>query len=120
MNNFKANSDAVIKEMLASIGEKSLDGLYSMVDKRALKDELRLPEGLSELEVQKTVKAIAKENKTDYACFIGGGSYKRFIPAAVSQIASRFEFNTAFTPYPLYKFRIISSFIIKFNFHHLK
>ena len=99
MNNFKANSDAVIKEMLASIGEKSLDGLYSMVDKRALKDELRLPEGLSELEVQKTVKAIAKENKTDYACFIGGGSYKRFIPAAVSQIASRFEFNTAYTPY---------------------
>ena len=99
MNNFKANSDAVIKEMLASIGEKSLDDLYSMVDKRALKDELRLPEGLSELEVQKTVKAIAKENKTDYACFIGGGSYKRFIPAAVSQIASRFEFNTAYTPY---------------------
>ncbi len=99
MNNFKANSDAVIKEMLASIGENSLDGLYSMVDKRALKDELKLPEGLSEFEVQKTVKAIAKENETDYACFIGGGAYKRFIPAAVSQIASRFEFNTAYTPY---------------------
>ena len=99
MNNFKANSEAVIKEMLASIGEESLDGLYSMVDKRALKDELKLPEGLSELEVQKVVKAIAKENETDYACFIGGGAYKRFIPAAVSQIASRFEFNTAYTPY---------------------
>ena len=52
MNNFKANSDAVIKEMLASIGENNLDGLYSMVDKRALKDELKLPEGLSEFEVQ--------------------------------------------------------------------
>ena len=99
MNNFKANSEAVIKEMLASIGEESLDGLYSMVDKRALKDELKLPEGLSELEVQKVVKAIAKKNETDYACFIGGGAYKRFIPAAVSQIASRFEFNTAYTPY---------------------
>ena len=99
MNNFKANSEAVIKEMLASIGEESLDGLYSMVDKRALKDELKLPEGLSELEVQKVVKAIAKENETDYACFVGGGAYKRFIPAAVSQIASRFEFNTAYTPY---------------------
>lgn len=99
MNNFKANSDTVIKEMLKSIGEENLDGLYSMVDKRALKDELNLPEGLSELEVQKAVKAIAKENETDYACFIGGGAYKRFIPAAVSQIASRFEFNTAYTPY---------------------
>ena len=99
MNNFKANSNDVIKEMLASIGETNFDGLYSMVDKRALMNELKLPEGLSELATQKAVKSIAKENKTDYACFLGGGSYQRFIPAAVSQISSRFEFNTAYTPY---------------------
>ena len=99
MNNFKANSNEVIKEMLSSIGETSLDGLYSMVDKRALMKELKLPEGLSELETQKKVKAIANENRTDYACFLGGGAYQRFIPAAVSQISSRFEFNTAYTPY---------------------
>lgn len=99
MNNFKANSNEVIQEMLASIGETSLDGLYSMVDKRALMQELKLPEGLSELETQKRVKTIAKENNTEYACFLGGGAYQRFIPAAVSQIASRFEFNTAYTPY---------------------
>ena len=99
MNNFKANSNEVIKEMLSSIGETSLDGLYSMVDKRALMKELKLPEGLSEFETQKKVRAIANENKTDYACFLGGGAYQRFIPAAVSQISSRFEFNTAYTPY---------------------
>ncbi len=99
MNNFKANSQDVIKEMLSSIGETSLDDLYSMVDKRALMPELKLPEGLSELETQKKVKSISKENEIDYAYFIGGGAYKRFIPAAVSQISSRFEFNTAYTPY---------------------
>ena len=99
MNNFKANPDETIKEMLSSIGESSLDDLYSMVDKRALMPSLDIPEGISELETQKKVKAIAKENKTDYACFIGAGAYKRFIPAAVSQISSRFEFNTAYTPY---------------------
>ncbi len=99
MNNFKANSNDIIKEMLSSIGETSIDSLYSMVDKRALMQELKLPEGLSELETQKTVKSIAKENQVDYACFLGGGAYKRFIPAAVSQISSRFEFNTAYTPY---------------------
>lgn len=99
MNNFKANPEAVIKEMLKSIGEENLDGLYSMVDKRALMDKLNLPEGLSELETQKAVKNLSKSNRTDYACFLGAGAYKRFIPAAVSQISSRFEFNTAYTPY---------------------
>ena len=99
MNNFKANPDNVIQEMLQAIGEKDLDSLYSMVDKRAIMPELKLPEALSEMQTQKTVKGIAKENKTDFAYFIGAGAYKRFIPAAISQIASRFEFNTAYTPY---------------------
>ena len=99
MNNFKANSEQTIQEMLSSIGESSLDGLFSMVDKKALMDELKLPNALSEMQVQKEVKTIAKQNKTDYACFVGAGAYKRFIPAAISQIASRFEFNTAYTPY---------------------
>lgn len=99
MNNFKANSEQTIQEMLSSIGESSLDGLFSMIDKRAVMEELKLPNALSEMQVQKQVKSIAKENKTDYACFLGAGAYKRFIPAAISQIASRFEFNTAYTPY---------------------
>ena len=99
MNNFKANPDNVIEEMLQSIGEKNLDDLYSMIDKQALMPALDLPEALSEFETQKKVKAIANEDKTDYDCFLGAGAYKRFIPSAVSQIASRFEFNTAYTPY---------------------
>lgn len=99
MNNFKANPDKTVNEMLEAIGEKSLDDLYSMVDKKAIMQELNLPEGLSEFETQKKVKKIAKENNTEYACFIGAGAYKRFIPASVSQISSRFEFNTAYTPY---------------------
>ena len=99
MNNFKTNSEQTIQEMLSSIGESSLDGLFSMVDKKALMEELKLPNALSEMQVQKEVKTIAKQNKTDYACFVGAGAYKRFIPAAISQIASRFEFNTAYTPY---------------------
>ena len=99
MNNFKANSDETIKEMLNSIGESSLDDLFSMIDKRALMPKLDLPDAISELQAQKVVKSIAKENKTEYDYFIGGGSYKRFIPAAINQISSRFEFNTAYTPY---------------------
>ena len=99
MNNFKANSEETIKEMLESIGETSLDGLFSMIDEKARMKELNLPAALSEMQVQKQIKSIAKENKTEYSYFIGAGAYKRFIPAAISQISSRFEFNTAYTPY---------------------
>ncbi|MCD7739962.1 MAG: aminomethyl-transferring glycine dehydrogenase subunit GcvPA [Candidatus Gastranaerophilales bacterium] len=99
MNNYKANSEATIKEMLESIGEKNIDGLFSMIEERARMKELALPEALSEMQVQKELKSISKENKINHSYFIGAGAYKRFIPAAISQIASRFEFNTAYTPY---------------------
>lgn len=99
MNNYKANPDYTIKEMLESIGEKDISGLYSMINPLSRMSTLNLPEALSELEVQKEIKSISKENKTDYSYFIGAGAYKRFIPAAVSSISSRFEFNTAYTPY---------------------
>lgn len=99
MYNYKANSETITDEMLKTIGEKSLDDLYSMIDKKARMSELTLPEAMSEMEVQRTIKSIAKENKTDYAYFLGAGAYNRFIPAAISQISSRFEFNTAYTPY---------------------
>lgn len=60
---------------------------------------LNLPKALSEMETQKIVKSLANKNKTDYISFLGGGVYNKFIPACISQIAQRFEFLTAYTPY---------------------
>ena len=99
MYNFKANSEETTKEMLSSVGVKDYDDLYSVVPEKARMTEFNLPEPMSEMEVQKEISAVSKKNKTDYVSFLGGGAYKRFIPSAVSQIASRFEFNTAYTPY---------------------
>ncbi len=99
MNNFKANPDNIIEEMLNEIGEKDLNDLYSMIDKRAITGKLNLPNPVSEMETAKKIKSISKENKIDYSVFMGAGAYNRFIPAGVSQIASRFEFSTAYTPY---------------------
>lgn len=99
MKNFTANPDYIQKQMLDDIGVKSIDELFAAIPLEARIDGLDLPDGISEMETQRKVKSIAAKNKTDYACFLGGGAYKRFIPACVSQIASRFEFNTAYTPY---------------------
>ena len=99
MYNFKSNSEDTINKMLEEIGEKDLKDLYSMIAKSALMENLDLPAAKSEMEVQKIIKSIAKENKTEYSNFMGAGAYNRFIPAAVSQISSRFEFSTAYTPY---------------------
>ncbi len=99
MYNFKANSAETTKEMLASVGVKDYDDLYSVVPEKARMKEFNLPEPMSEMEVEKEIGALSKKNNTDYISFLGGGAYKRFIPSGVSQISSRFEFNTAYTPY---------------------
>ena len=60
---------------------------------------LDLGEGTNELGAQKELKKIASMNKTDYLCFIGGGAKKRYVPAVINDIASRFEFLSCYTPY---------------------
>ena len=99
IKNYCANPDNIVKQMLEEINMSSTDELFDMIPQNVRIDGLDLPEPKSEMEVQALVKSIAKQNKTDYACFTGGGAYKRFIPACISQIAGRFEFNTAYTPY---------------------
>lgn len=47
------------------------------------------------MDVQKRIKSLAKKNKTDYISFLGAGTYNKFIPACISQVANRFEFLTA-------------------------
>lgn len=61
--------------------------------------ELQLEDAISEMETQKRVKALAKKNNTDFVSFLGAGTYNKFIPACISQVANRFEFLTAYTPY---------------------
>lgn len=99
MKNFLVHNENTIKEMCESIGIKQTDDLFKQIPQDVRSNRLNLPEGLSELETQRTIKNLAKENKTDYISFLGGGIYNKFIPACIAQVANRFEFNTAYTPY---------------------
>lgn len=99
MKNFLVHTDEVKKEMLENIGVSSIEDLFAEIPNQARMSGLALDDAISELECQRRIKALAKKNKTDYVSFLGAGCYNKFIPAAIQQVAQRFEFLTAYTPY---------------------
>ncbi len=99
MKNFLVHNEDTIKQMCTEIGVSGVEDLFKQIPQEIRMKELNLPDGLSEMETQRQVKKLAKENKSDYINFMGGGIYNKFVPACISQVANRFEFNTAYTPY---------------------
>lgn len=99
MKNFLAHNDKTRAELLDSIGVSSIEELFEKIPSKARVNNFNLPEALSEMQAQKSVKALAKENETDLINFLGAGVYNHFIPAAIAQVAGRWEFLTAYTPY---------------------
>ena len=97
MKNFVAHTDNTRNEMLASINCKSVEDLFKQIPIGFKEFNMQNP--LSEMEAQKKIKTLARKNKTEFANFMGGGVYNKFIPACVNYIAKRFEFLTAYTPY---------------------
>lgn len=97
MKNFIAHTNEIRNEMLKAVSCASVDDLFKQIPVQF--KEFKMENPLSELEAQKKVKALARKNMTEYANFLGGGVYNKFIPAAVNYVAQRFEFLTAYTPY---------------------
>ncbi len=62
---------------------------------------LNLPPALGELELSQHMSALAAANQHigQKVCFLGGGAYDHFVPAAVDTLAGRGEFYTSYTPY---------------------
>lgn len=84
--------------MLAEIG-LTMDGLFGDIPEELMAKDFNLPPGLNEQGVRNRLMELAKKNATNLTCFLGGGFYDHFIPAAVRAITSRSEFYTAYTPY---------------------
>ena len=86
--------------MLKEIGYKDFDDLFKVIpDEAKVKGELNLPEGMSEIEVDRKVQGLADKNVVFRSVFRGAGAYNHYVPSAVDAIANKEEFLTAYTPY---------------------
>jgi len=90
-----------IKTMLSSIGVDSLDALIAntVPDSIRLKEDLDIPEALSEFAYLKMVKGIASKNKV-FRSYIGKGYYGTITPSVI--LRNIFEnpgWYTQYTPY---------------------
>ena len=96
------NTPSQIKEMLEVVGLHSLEELFShLPPSLRIRGELSLPSGLSEEELIRVVKRLAKKNKplSKFNSFLGGGIYPHYIPSPLNHLIGRAEFYTAYTPY---------------------
>ncbi len=95
---FIANTDQQRRDMLNEIGLTMAD-LFDDIPENLRSRSLDIPAGISEQEVRRRLLEMGAKNSTELVCFLGGGFYDHFIPAAVDDLASRSEFYTAYTPY---------------------
>ena len=99
MGSYVPNTDAEREAMLGRIGAASIDELFAAFPQAVRAKALKLPRGLSELEVSRRMEALAAENVVYKSVFRGAGAYRHYIPAAVKRIAAHETFLTAYTPY---------------------
>jgi glycine dehydrogenase subunit 1 len=88
------------QEMLAAIGAKSIDELFSSIPERyRLRGALNIPGPYSEAEVIQYFKERAAENSNGYTSFLGAGVYNHLRSVVTDAIIQRGEFLTSYTPY---------------------
>ncbi|MCQ2360545.1 MAG: aminomethyl-transferring glycine dehydrogenase subunit GcvPA [Paludibacteraceae bacterium] len=87
--------------MLAALGLKSVEELMDaqIPEELRLKGGLPLPEGKSEMEVERQMRGIAAQNVKFDHIYRGAGAYYHYIPATVRHIATNTSLISAYTPY---------------------
>ncbi len=90
------------QEMLDVLGIASVQELFDDIPEHILLDQdLELPEALSEAELVKHFRELAKKNSdlSSVVSFMGAGAYDHLTPSVIKHIIGRGEFLTAYTPY---------------------
>jgi glycine dehydrogenase subunit 1 len=88
--------------MLTTIGAPSVEALFADVPAAArLGAPVDLPAHQGELEVERALMRLAKQNRAagEGPFFCGAGAYRHHVPASVDHIIQRSEFLTSYTPY---------------------
>jgi glycine dehydrogenase subunit 1 len=95
------HSDYEREAMLEAIGVGSTADLFKDVPIQHRFPNLKLPSGLSEMEVISEVQDLAAANETtrELISFLGAGSYNHYVPSVIGALISRGEFLSAYTPY---------------------
>ena len=95
------NTAAEQDDLLTAVGMSSVDELFADIPEDYRNPPLRLPDPMSELEIQRELGAMAGRNRplSSGPSFLGAGSYYHFIPSIVKAVMTRGEFLTAYTPY---------------------
>src|SRR5260370_24428596 len=93
-------SPAERQEMLAAIGAKSIEELFSSIPERfRLRKALNIPGPFSEAEVIQYFKDRAAENANGYTSVLGAGVYNHLRYVLTDAIIQRGEFLPSYTPY---------------------
>jgi glycine dehydrogenase subunit 1 len=88
--------------MMNDIGIENVEDIYKeSVPKKLITNNVDIENHLSEMEIEKRFKGMAKKNLSSETTdlFLGAGAYNHHIPAAVDAIIQRSEFLTSYTPY---------------------
>ncbi len=97
---YAPHTESDIKRMLQAIGVDSLDELLRVPEAIALKEKLDVVPALPEYLIARRFELLAQRNQAvEYRSFLGGGAYRHYAPPAISALAMRGEFLTAYTPY---------------------
>ncbi|MEM3802843.1 MAG: hypothetical protein QXX17_00375, partial [Conexivisphaerales archaeon] len=95
-------NDKYLNQMLTSMGISSVDELFTDIPHEArLKGKLNVSGPMGQMEIERKFRDALSTDKVHPSspCFLGGGIWPHYIPAAVNHIISRSEFYTSYTPY---------------------
>ena len=99
MYKYFPHTDDDLKAMLEKVGVEKLDDLYAQIPESIrFRDDYMIPLGASEMEVRQAFELLGSKNK-QLTCFAGMGVYDHYTPSVISNLLSRSEFLTSYTPY---------------------
>lgn len=95
-----SNQEPQNREMLAVIGVKAVEELFTAIDATLLLPRPSAEDGISEYEGIRLMESLAAKNLyQNYENYLGAGAYEHHVPALVNAICSKSEFLTSYTPY---------------------